>query len=393
MLGNSIIFLFSFFQKMNYFICRLHSLAVIAVITLMVNQYLQVVRGCSNNSSVYILSATENILKENLIPLKSNIDLIASNFCNYQLLIYADTKSYQIISDEWGKNSTNMHLHLLKEVGNPNNMKTIRLAVARNALIQKVKELVSVDGKFNTNIDNIYTAMMDMDDGTIKQINNKSFEKVMNQTDQWDSVSFHLPHYNDIWALRYKRYNINPYAYKGDTQLGEIIPWIRKDIIKQLQETKQNYYHVYSAYNGLAIYKYKYTLGCTYNGTSAEYGFPYDSEHVFFHRCMTSTHQAKIMIYVGSMFEGPGQMQGSASHPHPPHAHPQHIGNGNNGNSGNSGSENGMNINHNKQGINQNREKSGSSRNQLLQKIKNQKIAMEKNKGGLKGAIKEAGKM
>lgn len=59
-----------------------------------------------------------------------------------------------------------------------------------------------------------------------------------------------------------------------------IISEIRDDIGKQLKKI-QPMFPVYSAFNGLAFYKYRYVKECYYwkNGT-------YDMEHQEFHRCL-----------------------------------------------------------------------------------------------------------
>jgi hypothetical protein len=50
------------------------------------------------------------------------------------------------------------------------------------------------------------------------------------------------------------------------------------------------------------VYKYDYTIGCKYNGSSLESGNKQDCEHVAFHRCITAKHGGRIMIHVNHIF-------------------------------------------------------------------------------------------
>jgi hypothetical protein len=142
--------------------------------------------------------------------------------------------------------------------------------------------------------------MMDLDDVMTRPIDKKNFESRMLETKEWDVITFNRQSYYDIWALRYSRYDFNLQGHIGQDEIKPQI--IRKDIERQLKESKGKYYPVYSAFNGLAVYKYNYTIGCKYNGSSLESGSKFDCEHVAFHKCIIARHGGRIMIHVNHIF-------------------------------------------------------------------------------------------
>jgi hypothetical protein len=234
-----------------------------------------------------------------MAPLRSNIELIAKSFGKYHLLIYACPDSTLAISTHW-KNWTN--LHLIEQGKNDNSVRfseyrAMRLAKGRNVLIERLEKLISSDANEKSSI---YTAMIDLDDVMTTLIDKKNFESRMLETEEWDVITFNRQIYYDIWALRYSRYDVNSWAHKGS---NEITPqMIKIDIERQLRESTGKYYPVYSAFNGLAVYKYNYTIGCKYNASSLESGLKYDCEHVAFHKCIIARHGGRIMIHVNHMF-------------------------------------------------------------------------------------------
>jgi hypothetical protein len=190
---------------------------------------------------------------------------------------------------------TTLKLDLQGFYEHQDNYRTMRIAVGRNTLIETVEKLISSNGNKNSNI---YTAMIDLDGVMTPPINKENFENRMHEIEQWDVITFNSPNYYDIWALRYSRYDINVWAQR---ESPHNIENIRTDIKRQLNESIGKYYPVYSAFNGLAVYKYDYTIGCKYNGSSLESGNKEDCEHVAFHRCITAKHGGRIMIHVNHL--------------------------------------------------------------------------------------------
>ena len=143
------------------------------------------------------------------------------------------------------------------------------------------------------------------------RLNMELFHYVMARSDGWDSVSFYR--FNgmeyDISALRYPRINVNPleldmqtrHQKKGlsDIRRADIRTVIIKDLEYELLHIKGDFYPVYSAFGGLAIYKLNYTEGCSYIGEYKKSSglLVHDCEHVAFHRCMRKRNKARIVIF------------------------------------------------------------------------------------------------
>jgi len=146
--------------------------------------------------------------------------------------------------------------------------------------------------------DNTYVAVVDLDGVNASPFSHQVFEYVMRHSNEWESVSWSRSYFYDIWALRYDRYDFNaPYYRIGD---ASIIPQIEKDILMDIEKSQLPFFPVNSSFNGKAIYKYKYTIGCKYIGWDTDEGegtWKLDCEHVAFHRCMKSKHGARIVIH------------------------------------------------------------------------------------------------
>jgi hypothetical protein len=256
--------------------------------------------GYDNSSTIlYIIATSRRIEIYDMTPLRSNIEFIAKSFGNYHLLIYTCLNLTSAISKHW-KNWKN--LHLIEQGKNHNSQRhseyrAIRLAMGRNILIERLEKLISSDANEKSSI---YTAMIDLDDMMTTPMDKKNFESRMLETKEWDVITFNRKNYYDIWALRYSRYDMNLQAHYGSNEITAKI--IRKDIERQLNESIGKYYPVYSTFNGLAVYKYTYTIGCKYNGSSLESGSKYDCEHVAFHKCISARHGGRIMIHVNHIY-------------------------------------------------------------------------------------------
>jgi hypothetical protein len=105
--------------------------------------------------------------------------------------------------------------------------------------------------------------MMDMDDVCAKPIKLEPLDRVMKETDKWDSCSFNRAGYYDIWALSYP-----PYIYScwGWVDPVTVVHTMQDDIIYKLRETPDHeYFPVLSAFNGFAVYKTPIFLKCCYD--------------------------------------------------------------------------------------------------------------------------------
>jgi hypothetical protein len=193
-----------------------------------------------------------------------------------------------------------------------NSSRTHRLAFGRNALLEAVTHKVRSERE---NPAEVYVAIIDMDNVNFHKHRRSVFEGAMNLYKSWDSVSFNRLEYYDIWALRYRRYDNN---FRSSSSPSALCPIIRKDIQLQLRRLNSSLYPVISAFNGFAMYKYKYMKGCRYIGHSHKrlddfLGHPSaigeDCEHVAFHKCMIAKHSARIMIYSDALILEPFTVQ------------------------------------------------------------------------------------
>ena len=84
---------------------------------------------------------------------------------------------------------------------------------------------------------------------------------------EWDSLSFHLPGYYDIWALSYDPYIYSCWHYFKKHSLNKIyVDYVKNDIIEKLNNLKDNeLLDVYSAFCGFAIYKIEKFLDINYD--------------------------------------------------------------------------------------------------------------------------------
>ena len=77
--------------------------------------------------------------------------------------------------------------------------------------------------------------------------------------------------YYDYWAARYEGYDENIVKAEDTGTFAEVLAWQRysthlKDFgVKVLDSSPLLYLPVYSAFNGLAVYKLNYTQHCSYS--------------------------------------------------------------------------------------------------------------------------------
>ncbi len=172
--------------------------------------------------------------------------------------------------------------------------RTHRLAHGRNELIRYLSMFVDIRDE---DPKNVYIIMIDPDSANAHHFNMNVFEDVMSNNSMWDSLSFYRHFFYDIWALRYGPYDYNN-AYKQINGTWAV-PMIKEAIKQDMMNANTSYFPVYSAFNGMAIYKYDKTIGCKYIGRNPkdESYIGEDCEHVSFHKCMIKKHKAKIRIY------------------------------------------------------------------------------------------------
>jgi len=248
-------------------------------------------------SSLYIVGTLRMGFQEDphgrgVLP---NLQMIASYWPHsYTMILYGDNVSIAEF-----KSYHDPCIYFIREADKKHEHRTYRLMHGRNLLMQAVQNFVKVKGE---DPDNTYIAVLDLDGVNASPFSRQVFEYVMQHSNEWDAVSFNRRHFYDIWALRYDRYDFNaPYHKIGD---ASIIQQIEKEIVIDIKNSGRAFFPVNSSFNGKAIYKYKYTVGCKYIGWDAgeqEGSGILDCEHVAFHRCMKSKHGARVVIHSMSL--------------------------------------------------------------------------------------------
>ena len=247
----------------------------------------------------------------------ANMETIGNIFEDYRVVFFYDT------SDLWYDNT----LDVIKEyqtrnskvslIVNPtpltNVVKTCKLAHARNACLQYIREQCPT---FQ------YFVVMDCDEICGPPIKIDRFKKYLQRTD-WDTLSFRRNHYYDLWAL-----SMNDLIYScWHFQKPHALPVYQKAIDNALRDCQPGgLVQVYSAFGGFAIYRTDKFIDCIYDGSSrldlipplllkknvelcgeiAPYqweGPDQDCEHRSFHIQAKIKNNAKIAIAPESLFD------------------------------------------------------------------------------------------
>lgn len=243
-------------------------------------------------SSVYIAGTVKGIDRY-LNAVMGNSYMIASMFKAYTVVIYCNATDIGLLAD-WMSSDVNVHVVQELPYGPGFDYVPARLAVGRNKLVERIKSFVR---ERNESLQSTFIVMMDLDDVNENIFNRTVLVNAMAKNDQWDAVSFNRQRYYDIWALRYKKFIGNVWAFGHDSH--KLVDILMNDISTQLQRSNEQFYPVYSAFNGIAIYKLAAIRNCRYDGENRESHVisPMgDCEHVAFHKCMREENGARIVI-------------------------------------------------------------------------------------------------
>jgi len=206
--------------------------------------------GCAMNCGQYIQAVFDNIVK------------IGGLFDEYQIIIAYDESRDDTLAklNEQVERFSKMGVKMVILTNrNPliQSFRTINIANARNAIINKINQL---------NVDNWeYFIMMDLDDICSIQCDVSVLARYLNgsaRTSKWDALSFNRDTYYDIWALSYEPYVYNCWAWQHPYKsVGKI-----KEEIKRKLDTMNpdELFECYSAFNGFAIYRCALFLNCRY---------------------------------------------------------------------------------------------------------------------------------
>jgi hypothetical protein len=273
-------------------------------------------------SNVFICGTVRNC--ENYIEsVFNNIQRITELFADFRIIIAYDKgtpadKSLIKLTKQKMMYRDKMHIIVNK---NPLcNVRTVNIANARNACLNKMREYIQTD--FSAD----YFIMIDMDDVCSGNMDINVFIRAMEKNREWDSISFHRTGYYDIWAL-----SIDSFIYScwGWSNAWTAVEIIRSYIIKKLDNTPADkLVECRSAFNGFAVYKTDKFIDCHYEGTIPLKYMKYedllenqrllgnlsslsplniqtnerDCEHRSFHMMATDKHGARIRITPEKLF-------------------------------------------------------------------------------------------
>ena len=248
-------------------------------------------------SSLYILGCTKNADVTHIPRLTTNIQLLLSTLNDPwkqgTVILYGDEKS----RDRYLLANQSAYIYLTENFHHK--ARTMRIANCRNTLLEEVNKMVLFRKE---NHSAVFLIMIDLDAVNVKKYNMTVFNAVTNLHHEWASVSFNRPTYYDFWALRTERISFNIFNSVDPIKSIDVA---RNDIKSELIHSTSplGFYRVISAFNGIALYRYQFTIGCKYDGRERERVFltQEECEHVPFHKCMIAKNNATIVIYKDSL--------------------------------------------------------------------------------------------
>ena len=186
-----------------------------------------------------------------LPELFKNINRLRTLFKDFVLIVAYDNctdnsesllQNYQTLSS--------FPVHLLK-LHNPSPLRTVRIAHARNACLEKL-ETLDTDVHF----------MIDADDVNVDPWNMDLLRHYIGRKD-WDALTFNRRDYYDIWALMYPPFQHHCLGFYEHSQT--VVQHMKQHIVSKLNHCKE-WVPCQSAFNGFAIYKSKVVRGIRYDG-------------------------------------------------------------------------------------------------------------------------------
>lgn len=245
-----------------------------------------------------------------------NIDKINQVFKDLQIIAFYDKSSDNSLEilEKYSYYKNNMEIIINKN--ERSKIRTENIAFARNSILKKIKEKYKNYKYFMMMDTNNYSCIGDINIDVLRETMNRSYE--------WDSISFDREAgYYDTWALSFDPFIYSSYHCDNAEEVTEQKQNRFKKILDYHKELMPNkYIHVYSAFNGFAIYKSSVFLDCTYNATIKLSLFPRniikkqinvtnclflknmsdDCEHRAFHLEAIQKHNARIRICTKSLF-------------------------------------------------------------------------------------------
>ena len=265
------------------------------------------------DKKIVITGCVKNVEKD--LPQSLHNIIQISKLFKQSHFIFAENDSSDgtvSILNKFKQDYTNTTLFLFENLDERISLRTHRLAFLRNKILSEIH---------SNHQDADYFIVADLD-SVMRYIDLNQFRKCFDYS--WDMLAASSAPYYDIWALRtnkythcfpelttdcwleyrkglrrYQKHWLNQlylYLFRSKIEKDLINYWIHRYEITL--DTSQ-LISVDSAFNGIAIYKLKKTLGCFYNGTldlDLQVDTQETCEHVSFHKSMIEKHDAKLFI-------------------------------------------------------------------------------------------------
>jgi len=185
----------------------------------------------------------------------ANMEKIGNVFEDYRVIFFYDTSdllydnTLDIIKEYQTRNS-NVSL-IINPTPLSSNIKTRKLAHARNACLQYIREQYP---SFQ------YFVVIDCNEMCTPPINIDRFKKYLQRTD-WDALSFRRSHYYDLCALSTRELIYSCWHFQKQRALQTAIDSALRDC------QPGGLVKVYSAFGGFAIYRTDKFIDCVYDGS------------------------------------------------------------------------------------------------------------------------------
>jgi len=276
------------------------------------NNFNQQLEKKTSKSKCFIGGCTKNCGKH-IEKVFANIKKIGNLFDEYHVIMAFDDSSDNTLDLLNQQKNTISNMDILINPNPTTHIRTQNISNARNAIMNKIKELYTPEWKF--------FIMIDCDDVCEYDIDINILDKYLTRYD-WDSLSFNRKCYYDTWALSFDPYIFSCWNWPN---AREVIDTMNSILEKKLNCLKENeLFPCYSAFNGFAIYRTSKFLNCRYEwetpinliskeqmekNIQATGTMPFirqnndDCEHRSFHLQAIIKNQAKIMISPLCLFD------------------------------------------------------------------------------------------
>ncbi len=210
--------------------------------------------GCAKNCANYLPSVFNNIM---------SVSKLFSEIC----VMVAHDSSADNTLDVLNhiKSKIPCEMLIVEPVIPPNPVDRVeKLCISRNTLLDTIR-----NGKWR---DWEYMIIIDLDDVCSLPINIEPIRELLDRED-WDSVSFNLKDYYDIWALAYKPYVISCWNWGPIRPCSsDVVKVMKRDISIRLSLLPPNaLFSCDSAFNGFALYRLHKFLDCKYTFIEPEF--------------------------------------------------------------------------------------------------------------------------